>query len=265
MRSEKNIEYTKKFENKENLRNIKLKLTFDGSKFFGFQIQNNKKTVQDEIEKAIKRLTGENIQIISAGRTDRGVHSLGHIVNFYTESDIKANNFVNGINHFLDEGIRILEAEEVSVDFHSRFDAKMKTYKYILSTEEILPPIYNNYKGHCKYKLDVDKMQIAKDFFVGRKNFKAFMGSRSFETNPIREIKSFEIIEDCNDLIFVIKGQSFIRNQVRIMVGTLVDIGRGIIDPLELKDIIESQDRTRAGQTLSPNGLYLMEILYEKS
>lgn len=91
------------------------------------------------------------------------------------------------------------------------------------------------------------------------------MGPRSFETNPIREIKSFEIIEDCNDLIFVIKGQSFIRNQVRIMVGTLVDIGRGIIDPLELKDIIESQDRTRAGQTLSPNGLYLMEILYEKS
>lgn len=245
------------------MRNIRLKLSFDGSLFFGFQKQDNKLTVQGEIEKALKRLTKEDINIISAGRTDRGVHSLGHIVNFHTESKISTLSFRNGLNHFLCEGIRVLEADEVPLDFHSRFDAKMKTYKYILNTDEVMSPIYNNYKGNCRYPLDVNKMRIAKEFFIGRKNFRAFMGPRSFETNPLREIKSFEIIEEGPDLIFIIKGQSFIRNQVRIMVGTLVDIGRGLIEPMELKNILESEDRTRAGQTLSPNGLYLMEILYE--
>lgn len=245
------------------MRNIRLKLSFDGSLFFGFQKQDSKITVQGEIEKALKRLTNEDINIISAGRTDRGVHSLGHIVNFYTESDIKAESFRNGINHFLCNGIRVLESDEVPMDFHSRFDATMKTYKYILNTEEVMAPIYNNYKGNCRYSLDLEKMLFAKEFFIGRKSFKAFMGPRSLETNPVREIKSFEIEREGVDLIFTIKGQSFIRNQVRIMVGTLVDIGRGVIEPNELKNILESEDRTKAGQTLSPNGLYLMEILYD--
>lgn len=246
------------------MRNIRLKLSFDGSLFYGFQKQDNEITVQGEIEKALKKLTKEDINIISAGRTDRGVHSLGHIVNFYTESEIKPLNFRNGLNHFLCDGIRILDADEVSMDFHSRFDATMKTYKYILNTEEVMAPIYNNYKGNCRYPLDLDKMLFAKEFFIGRKSFKAFMGPRSLETNPVREIKSFEIVREGTDLIFTIKGQSFIRNQVRIMVGTLVDIGRGVIEPTELKNILESEDRTKAGQTLSPNGLYLMEILYDE-
>lgn len=246
------------------MRNIRLKLSFDGSLFFGFQKQENEITVQGELEKALKRLTKEDINIISAGRTDRGVHSLSHIVNFYTESEIKPLNFKTGLNHFLCEGIRILDADEVSMSFHSRFDAKMKTYKYILNTEEVMSPIYNNYKGNCRYPLEIEKMLIAKEFFIGRKSFKAFMGPRSLETNPVREIKSFEIEKNGVDLIFTIKGQSFIRNQVRIMVGTLVDIGRGLIEPMELKNILESEDRTRAGQTLSPNGLYLMEILYDE-
>ena len=246
------------------MRNIMLTISYDGSLFFGFQKQENVVTNQGEIEDALKKITGENINIISAGRTDRGVHSLRHIINFHTESNVGVLNFKTALNHFLPIGVRVLDSKEVSENFHSRFDAKMKTYKYILNLDEVMDPIYYNYKANFPYPLDIDKMQRAKEFFIGRRSFKAFMGPRTGNTNPIREISSFEIYKENNDLIFLIKGQSFIRNQVRIMVGTLVDIGRGLIEEDELKRILDSEDRTRAGVTLSPNGLYLMEILYDK-
>lgn len=246
------------------MRNIMLTISYDGSLFFGFQKQKNVVTVQGEIEEALKKITGENINIISAGRTDRGVHSLRHIINFHTESNVGVLNFKTALNHFLPIGVRVLDSKEVSENFHSRFDAKMKTYKYILNLDEVMDPIYYNYKANFPYPLDIEKMQRAKEYFIGRKSFKAFMGPRTGNTNPIREIKSFEICKENNDLIFLIKGQSFIRNQVRIMIGTLVDIGRGLIEEDELERILDSEDRTRAGVTLSPNGLYLMEILYDK-
>lgn len=246
------------------MRNIMLTISYDGSLFFGFQKQKNIVTVQGEIEDALKKITGENINIISAGRTDRGVHSLRHIINFHTESNVGVLNFKTALNHFLPIGVRVLDSKEVSENFHSRFDAKMKTYKYILNLDEVMDPIYYNYKANFSYPLDIEKMKRAKEYFIGRKSFKAFMGPRTGNTNPIREINSFEIYKENNDLIFLIKGQSFIRNQVRIMVGTLVDIGRGLIEEDELKRILDSEDRTRAGVTLSPNGLYLMEILYDK-
>lgn len=246
------------------MRNIMLTISYDGSLFFGFQKQENVVTVQGEIEDALKKITGENINIISAGRTDRGVHSLRHVVNFHTESNVGVLNFKTALNHFLPIGVRVLDSKEVSENFHSRFDAKMKTYKYILNLDEVMDPIYYNYKANFPYPLDIDKMQRAKEFFIGRRSFKAFMGPRTGNTNPIREISSFEIYKENNDLIFLIKGQSFIRNQVRIMVGTLVDIGRGLIEEDELEKILDSEDRTKAGVTLSPNGLYLMEILYDK-
>ena len=246
------------------MRNIMLTISYDGSLFFGFQKQENVVTVQEEIEDALKKITGENINIISAGRTDRGVHSLRHVVNFHTESNVGVLNFKTALNHFLHIGVRVLDSKEVSENFHSRFDAKMKTYKYILNLDEVMDPIYYNYKANFPYPLDIDKMQRAKEFFIGRRSFKAFMGPRTGNTNPIREISSFEIYKENNDLIFLIKGQSFIRNQVRIMVGTLVDIGRGLIEEDELEKILDSEDRTKAGVTLSPNGLYLMEILYDK-
>ncbi|MEB3058528.1 tRNA pseudouridine(38-40) synthase TruA [Parvimonas sp. D9] len=246
------------------MRNIMLTISYDGSLFFGFQKQKNVVTVQGEIEDALKKITGEDINIISAGRTDRGVHSLRHIINFHTESNVGVLNFKTALNHFLPIGVRVLDSKEVSENFHSRFDAKMKTYKYILNLDEVMDPIYYNYKANFPYPLDIEKMQRAKEYFIGRKSFKAFMGPRTGNTNPIREIKSFEICKENNDLIFLIKGQSFIRNQVRIMVGTLVDIGRGLIEEDELEKILDSEDRTKAGITLSPNGLYLMEILYDK-
>ena len=246
------------------MRNIMLTISYDGSLFFGFQKQENVVTVQGEIEDALKKITGENINIISAGRTDRGVHSLRHVVNFHTESNVGVLNFKTALNHFLHIGVRVLDSKEVSENFHSRFDAKMKTYKYILNLDEVMDPIYYNYKANFPYPLDIDKMQRAKEFFIGRRSFKAFMGPRTGNTNPIREISSFEIYKENNDLIFLIKGLSFIRNQVRIMVGTLVDIGRGLIEEDELEKILDSEDRTKAGVTLSPNGLYLMEILYDK-
>jgi len=246
------------------MRNIMLTISYDGSLFFGFQKQENVVTIQGEIEDALKKITGENINIISAGRTDRGVHSLRHIINFHTESNVGVLNFKTALNHFLPIGVRVLDSKEVSENFHSRFDAKMKTYKYILNLDEVMDPIYYNYKANFPYPLDIDKMQRAKEFFIGRRSFKAFMGPRTGNTNPIREISSFEIYKENNDLIFLIKGQSFIRNQVRIMVGTLVDIGRGLIEEDELEKILDSEDRTKAGVTLSPNGLYLMEILYDK-
>lgn len=246
------------------MRNIMLTLSYDGSLFFGFQKQDDVVTVQGEIEKALKTITGEDINIISAGRTDRGVHSLRHIINFHTESSVGVLNFKTALNHFLPVGVRVLDSKEVSKDFHARFDAKMKTYKYILNLDEVMDPIYYNYKANFPYPLDIEKMQRAKENFIGRKSFKSFMGPRTDKTNPVREIKSFEIYKENNDIIFLIKGQSFIRNQVRIMVGTLVDIGRGMICENELKNILESEDRTKAGVTLSPNGLYLMEILYDE-
>ncbi len=246
------------------MRNIMLTISYDGSLFFGFQKQKNIVTVQGEIEDALKKITEENINIISAGRTDRGVHSLRHIINFHTESNVGVLNFKTALNHFLPIGVRVLDSKEVSENFHSRFDAKMKTYKYILNLDEVMDPIYYNYKANFPYPLDIEKMKRSKEYFIGRKSFKAFMGPRTGNTNPIREINSFEIYKENNDLIFLIKGQSFIRNQVRIMVGTLVDIGRGLIEEDELERILDSEDRTRAGVTLSPNGLYLMEILYDK-
>ena len=148
------------------MRNIMLTVSYDGSLFFGFQKQKNIVTVQGEIEDALKKITGENINIISAGRTDRGVHSLRHIINFHTESNVGVLNFKTALNHFLPIGVRVLDSKEVSENFHSRFDAKMKTYKYILNLDEVMDPIYYNYKANFPYPLDIEKMKRAKEYFV---------------------------------------------------------------------------------------------------
>ena len=246
------------------MRNIKLTIEYDGKNFAGWQTQPDKESVQGEIEKAIREITGENIEIIGSGRTDAGVHALGQVANFHTESNIEIEKFPYAINSKLKKSIVIKKAEEVHERFHSRYNCIQKTYRYVINNNEF-PSALDRYKEfHMPFKLDVDKMKKALKYFEGEHDFKGFMSSGgNKKKTTVRLLTNCEMFV-CEDgrLIIELTGNGFLYNMVRIICGTVVDVGLGKIELEKIPEIIESCDRTRAGKTLPPHGLYLKEVKY---
>lgn len=242
------------------MKNIRLDIAYDGSKFHGFQIQPNERTVQGELEAAIKRFTNEDITLTSAGRTDTGVHAEFHVSNFITKLDIPAISYMYKLRMYLPDDIVILNSSEVGMDFHSRYDAVSKRYRYIICNSKVFYPFYNDYKLHIKHELDIEKMGEAAKKLEGRHDFTAFMKVDE-DKNPIRTIDKIEIYKKEDDVILEFEAQSFLYNQVRIMVGTLIDVGRGFRDPSYIDEIFEKKIE-RAAKTYGPQGLYLIDIKY---
>ena len=245
------------------MRNIKLIIEYDGKGFNGWQKQPNKLNIQGEIERAIFQITGEEVELIASGRTDAGVHSLGQTANFKTNSNIPIEKFAIAINSKLKRSIRIQSAEEVEERFHSRYSVKSKRYRYTINNSEYGSAIYRDMEYHFPIKLDIEKMKIGAKYFEGEHDFKAFKASGTSSKSSVRKIFKAEVIEGENGRIYIeLTGNGFLYNMVRIIAGTLLEVGTGKILPEEIPSIISSGERARAGKTLPPNGLCLMEVKY---
>ena len=244
------------------MRNIKLTIEYDGKCYNGWQKQPNKLNIQGEIERAIYNITKEEVDLIGSGRTDAGVHALGQVANFKTNSQISIEKIPLAINSQLKNSIVIKEAEEVNERFHSRYNAKHKTYRYIINNSKCGTAIYRNLEYSYPFKLDAEKMKQASKYFEGEHDFKAFKSSGTSSKNSVRTIYKAIVKQEGEKIIIELTGNGFLYNMVRIISGTLLDVGLGKIQAEEIPEIIESKDRQRAGKTLPAHGLYLVEVKY---
>ena len=245
------------------MRNIKLTIEYDGKDFNGWQKQPDKLNIQGSIELAIKQITGEEVELTASGRTDAGVHAYGQVANFKTESNLPIDKFPIAINTKLKRSIRIIKAEEVDERFHSRLSCKRKTYRYVINNSELASAIYRNLETHIPQKLNIEKMKQAIKYFEGEHDFKAFKASGTSSKSSVRTIYKAEIKEMPNNRIYIeLTGNGFLYNMVRIIAGTLVDVGIEKIKPDDIPNIIQQGKRDLAGKTLPPNGLYLLNVEY---
>lgn len=228
----------------------------------GWQKQPNKLNIQGEIERAIEIITGEEVDLTASGRTDAGVHAIAQIANFKTNSNLPIEKFAIAINSKLKKSIRIQKAEEVEERFHSRYNCKQKTYRYIINNGEQGSAIYRNLEYYVPVKLNVEEMKKAIKYFEGEHDFKGFKASGTSSKSSVRTIYKTNIIEDGERIKIELTGNGFLYNMVRIISGTLVDVGLGKIKPEEIPSIIESKDRKKAGKTLPPYALYLVKVEY---
>ena len=244
------------------MRNIRLTIEYDGKDFNGWQKQPTKLNIQGEIERAIEDITGEEVDLIASGRTDAGVHALGQVANFKTNSNIPVEKFPIALNTKLKRSIRILEAVEVDERFHSRYNCKKKTYRYVINNSENGTAIYRNLEYNFPQKLNVEKMNEAAKYFIGEHDFKGFKASGTSSKSSVRTIYQAKVYQEENRIFIELTGNGFLYNMVRIISGTLVEVGLGKIMPKDIEDIIKSGDRERAGKTLPPQGLYLVKVEY---
>lgn len=245
-------------------KNIKAVLQYDGTNYHGFQIQSgqNLPTIQGTLEKVLRKILKEPIKIEASGRTDAGVHAKGQVINFFTNSKIPIERIPAALNSRLPKDIVITSAREVSSNFHARYDAVAKHYIYTIYNNPISSPFYRNYVYHIPYTLDWEKIQKACKILEGTHNFKSFASARASTTNYIRTIYSLEVIQKDNLYHFSIKGDGFLYNMVRIIVGTLLEIGKGKREIDSIKEALLGQSRKLTGKTAPPHGLCLQEVYY---
>ena len=244
------------------MRNIKLIIEYDGTGYHGWQSQINALTIQDVVQDAIKKLTGEEVSLIGSSRTDFGVHALGQVANFLTESKIPAEKFSFALNSLLPDDIVIKCSQQVPLDFHSRFCAKGKKYKYLIFNSSHPSAIFRNRAWNVFIPLKLDLMKSASEYIIGEHDFSSFRASGSSIKSSIRNITNISLSRDAEIITLEIEGNGFLYNMVRIITGTLVSVGSGKIAPDEMKVILESRDRTKAGPTAPAQGLFLVHVNY---
>lgn len=244
------------------MKNIKLVIEYDGAHYGGWQKQNNNKTIQGVLEKAISKATGEEIEVIGSSRTDAGVHAKGMVANFKTNSSIPAERFREAINRNLPDDIAILSSEEVTGEFHSRYSSKGKTYSYTIINRYEKVAIGKDYCCHVKEPLNVENMEEACKYFIGKHDFSAFKTNGSSVKTSVRTVSELYIEKNQENIKIYISADGFLYNMVRIIVGTLVEVGKGKIKVEDIPKIIKSLDRTKAGPCIKANGLVLEKVFY---
>ncbi len=244
---------------------ILLKVSYDGSGYYGWQRQNNFITVQQRLEEALSELLKQDITVRGASRTDTGVHSLGQRAVFRAETTIPLEKLPYAVNAFLPDDIVVTDAEEVDEEFHPQYSVTDKTYTYKILNDKFRIPMLNRYTDFVHEKLDIDAMNGACKYFLGEHDFKAFCASGSTAKTTVRTIYDMSVKKDGNIVSITVNGNGFLYNMIRIIVGTLVLVGKGKLEPEDIEFIIKSKDRTKAGKTMAPNGLTLMEVNYGKT
>ena len=245
------------------MRTIKLVIEYDGTHYLGWQVQPGGQTLQGVIQDRLKRLTGESLQLIGSGRTDAGVHALGQVAHFKIESRMDANTFQRALNSLLPEDIVIRRAEEVEAEFHARRSARSKVYEYRILNRVTPPAIDRQYVWYVPQKLNLDEMKKATHSLVGEYDFSAFRSVGSSTRSSVRNIFRAEWKREKEGLLrFEIEASGFLKQMVRAIVGTLVEVGRGKIDAEGFREILESKDRKEAGPTAPAHGLFLSEVKY---
>ncbi len=243
-------------------RNIKLKIEYDGTDFSGWQRQPDLRTVQGEIENQLKKITQEDITLIGSGRTDVGVHALEQVANFKTESKLDLEVIFKGLNSLLSEDVQIKDIEEVDLDFHSRYKAKSRVYRYKIYLGENV--FLRRYDWEVLYPLDLEKIYSATQIIIGKHDFTSFCVTESVKPdNQCEVFRAFWEKEE-NKLEFEIEADRFLHTMVRSLVGTLIDVGRGYFSLDDFKEILKAKDHRKAGLTAPAKGLYLVKVNYEK-
>jgi len=242
------------------VQNIKLTLEYDGTHFCGWQLQPSDRTVQGELKQAIKQITGEETNIIGSGRTDSGVHAKEQVANFLTNTRLEPKQIKTALNGILPKDVRILAAETVADNFNARFDAIKREYHYTISTYD--SAIGRQYFWYCRYNLDVPKMRQAAQYLLGLHDFKSFCQSGSDVNHYICSVEYLDWQEKDHFIMLKIISNRFLHNMVRIIVGTLIHVGRGKIEPIYIQKILDKKDRAYAGQTVPAKGLCLIKVYY---
>jgi len=251
------------------MRNVKLVLAYDGSEFSGWQVQPEVATIQGTLASAIGRLTGEKVLPQGSGRTDAGVHALAQVASFNTESAIPIDHLVPALNHILPPSIRVLEADEVPLEFHPRKSARAKTYRYRMYRTPICPPFLARYVWHYPFPLDEPAIEQAAQHVVGEHDFRSFAAvdpeAGTAEANPstVRRIFQSSWTRMGDELVYTVKGSGFLHHMVRNLVGTFLLVGKGTLQPEDVVVILERRERSAAGATAPANGLYLVKVDYE--
>jgi tRNA pseudouridine38-40 synthase len=245
-------------------RRVRLVLEYDGTALSGWQRQDNGPTVQGHLEEALARMTGAPTAVTGASRTDAGVHALGQVAHFDTDGRIPLHGFRLGLNSHLPPSIAVVAADEVAADFHARFSAVGKHYRYAILTRSSRSPIQARFAWHrAGPRLDLGAMRDAARHLVGERDFSAMRAAGCTARTATRRVDQIAIGEPSpGRLELDVRGNAFLRNMVRIMVGTLVDVGEGRFTPAQVGEIMASRDRTRAGQTAPAHGLCLVEVMY---
>jgi tRNA pseudouridine38-40 synthase len=251
------------------MRNIKLTIAYDGAEFHGWQFQPGVPTIQGALNDAACKITQEKIVVHGASRTDTGVHALGQVADFKTQSGLSAPEIQRALNALLPPAIRVVEAEEVGMDFHARWLAQGKIYRYRIYRGRVVPPFEYRRVLHYPWPLDEDAMVEAARLFEGKHDFSSFAASSGTEEDDrdrlmTRVILSSEILRgpESEEINYVIRGVSFLRYMVRKIVGTLLEVGKGRLAPADIPMLFEARDRTRSGPTVPPDGLHLVTIEY---
>lgn len=249
------------------MRNIKLTIAYDGSGFHGWQVQPGVPTIQRALNEATSQITQEKITVHGASRTDTGVHALGQVAHFRTHARLPIEELQRALNALLPPTIRIVAAEEVGPDFHSRWQSLAKTYRFRIYRGRVLSPFDYMRVLHCPWPLDERAMSAAARLFEGEHDFTSFAAASGLEDDDrdmTRAIFSSEIVRepDRDEIAYVVRGRSFLRYMVRNIVGTLIEVGKGRLAPADIPRILEARDRKRSGPTAPPEGLYLVSIEY---
>lgn len=246
------------------MRTIKLTIEYDGTAYAGWQEQPNGIAVQQVIEEALFKLLGEEVRLRSSGRTDAGVHAQGMVASFTTARDLPLSAFVGGVNRFLPEDIAILSSVEVPDGFMAIKDARRKHYRYTIYNAPVRSPLRRLYSWHVREKLDLEAMATAARHFAGRHDFTSFRASNCATKTTVRRVDSVVVSLEGDMISIDVTGEGFLKNMVRIMAGTLVEIGRGRFTPEHVDMLLRFPDRKKAGVTAPAHGLCLIEVSYEE-
>ncbi|WP_108671987.1 tRNA pseudouridine(38-40) synthase TruA [Peribacillus acanthi] len=245
------------------MQRVKCTISYDGTLFSGYQVQVDKRTVQSEFEKALTHIhKGLAVRIAASGRTDAGVHAKGQVVHFDTKLMIPPANWKKALNSMLPEDISVVDVELVDNHFHSRYDAKGKEYRYFINLSKERNPFNRNYAFHYPYPLDVSKIVRASSLLLGTHDFTSFCSAKTDVEDKIRTIMNIDCTQSESELILSYQGNGFLYNMVRILTGTLLEVGAGARDPDDLLSILQAKDRNKAGKTAPPQGLFLWEVFY---
>ena len=245
------------------MKRIKLTVAYDGTGYCGWQLQPNGVTIEEVLNRTLSELLKEPVAVIGASRTDSGVHALGNVAVFDTENRIPGEKICYAVNQKLPEDIRVLEADLAPERFHSRLSASSKTYGYYVETGDKKNVFERKYVYGFGKKLDLEAMRRAAGFLIGEHDFKSFCANRRMKKSTVRRIDEIKIVEHGTKIELLYTGNGFLYNMVRILTGTLLEIGSGMRKPEEMKVILEAKNRDMAGRTAPPEGLFLLHVAYE--
>ncbi len=243
-------------------RNLKMTLEYEGTAYHGWQIQPNGVTIQETVESVLERLTQVRPKVIASGRTDAGVHAEGQVAHFHSDTKLSCDELRKGLNALLPHDIVVRKVDAVPEEFHARYSALGKTYRYVILNRPFPSVFERNRCWHIPRPLDVEAMERAAQFLLGRHDFSSFRASDCCAKHPLREIRRLEILQEGAWIRVYLSADAFLKHMVRNIVGTLVEVGWGKMDPAQVREILEGRDRTKAGPTAPAMGLFLESVEY---